>query len=150
MRTDTQPTAMPNTPVLGPNDKVVLFDGVCRLCAAWAKFLIRFDRQKQFRLASVQSSAGHALLKHHGLPTDQYHTMVLLEGEQVYTQSTAFLRVMRRLPFPWPFFNIALIVPGPIRDWLYDRIALNRYRLFGRYDTCVLPKKDHNARFLDD
>ncbi len=137
-----------SAPALGPQERVVLFDGVCRLCSAWARFLIRFDRQRQFKLATVQSPQGQALLQHYGLPTCHYDTMVLIEGDKAYIQSTAFLRVMRRLPWPWPLLCVTWLIPAPLRNWLYDRIALNRYRLFGRLEACVLPSKDHNARFL--
>ena len=137
-------------PGLASSDSVVLFDGVCKLCSAWARFLIRFDRKRRFKLATVQSSAGKAILQWHCLPTDHYNTMLLVEGATIYTRSSAFLRVVRRLPWPWPLMCIGWAIPGPIRDWLYDRIALNRYRLFGRYETCVVPNKDHDSRFLND
>ena len=131
-------------------DNVVLFDGVCRLCSAWARFLIRFDRQCQFKLATVQSPQGQALLQHHGLPTSYYDSMVLIENGQLYTQSTAFLRVMKRLRWPWPLLYLAWLIPAPLRNWLYDRIALNRYRLFGRYQQCVVPDKEALSHFLQE
>ena len=137
-------------PGMAAGDRVVLFDGVCRLCSVWARFLIRFDRKRQFKLATVQSSEGQAILQWHGFPTDHYETMLLVEGESIYTKSSAFFRVMRRLPWPWPIICIGRVVPSIIRDWLYDRVALNRYRLFGRYDACVIPNKDHESRFLGE
>jgi predicted DCC family thiol-disulfide oxidoreductase YuxK len=137
-------------PGVASEERVVLFDGVCRLCSAWARFLIKFDRKRQFKLATVQSSEGKAVLQWHGFPTDCYETMLLVEGGHIYTKSSAFLRVMRRLPWPWPLACIGWAVPSFIRDWLYDRVALNRYRLFGRYETCVVPNKDHDSRFLGE
>ena len=141
---------MSEIPGSAPDDRVVLFDGVCRLCSAWARFLIRFDRKKKFRLATVQSPAGQAILASHGFPLDDYETMLLVEGPELYTKTSAFFRVMFSLPFPWPAFCIAWIIPWFIRDWIYDRIALNRYALFGRYDTCRVPGSDHDGRFLGD
>ncbi|MGB0133574.1 thiol-disulfide oxidoreductase DCC family protein [Dokdonella sp.] len=135
-------------PGIGPQDRVVLFDGVCRLCSAWARFLIRFDTKRRFKMATVQSPEGQAILEWYGFPVDTYETMLLVEGSRIYTKSGAFFRVMRRLPFPWPVFCVGWIVPWFVRDWLYDRVALNRYALFGRYDTCVIPTKDHDSRFL--
>lgn len=135
-------------PGVSADDRVVLFDGVCRLCSAWANFLIRFDRKHQFKLATVQSREGQAILQWYGFPTDYYETMLLVDGAKIYTKSSAFFRVMRRLPWPWPLLCVGWFVPSFIRDWLYDRVALNRYRLFGRYDVCVVPSKDHKARFL--
>ncbi|WP_218838583.1 thiol-disulfide oxidoreductase DCC family protein [Halopseudomonas pelagia] len=137
-------------PGMAAGDRVVLFDGVCRLCSVWARFLIRFDRKRQFKLATVQSPEGQAILQWHGFPTDHYETMLLVEGENIYTKSSAFFRVMGRLPWPWPIMCVGWVVPSIFRDWLYDRVALNRYRLFGRYDTCVIPNKDHESRFLGE
>lgn len=132
------------------HDCVILFDGVCKLCNAWSRFLIRFDRKMIFKLASVQSPEGQAILRWHGLPTDTFQTMLLIEGPRAFTRSTAFVRVMARLPFPWFLFAGTWLIPRPIRDWLYDRIARHRYALFGRYDSCMLPDADHHGRFLDD
>lgn len=138
--------------MLAPNvnigDRVVLFDGVCKLCAAWAKFLIKHDKKRFFTLATVQSEEGQAILDWYGLPLEYYETMVYVEGESIYIKSSAFLKVMGSLPAPWPLFCIFSLVPRVIRDWLYDRIALNRYALFGKYDTCLLPDTDHKSRFL--
>lgn len=131
------------------SDRIILFDGVCKLCSAWAKFLIKYDRNHTFALATVQSAAGQRLLALHGLPTDTYSTMALIDDNTLYTQSSAFLQVMRLLPLPWPLFTIFYIIPRPIRDWLYDRIALNRYKLFGKFDSCLLPTPDHQKRFID-
>ena len=135
-------------PDVGAAERVVLFDGVCRLCAGWARFLIRHDRDRVFKLATVQSPEGRAILARHGLPLDVYDTMVLTEGPALFIKSAAFLRVMGGLPFPWPLAGVGWAVPRPLRDWIYDRVAKNRYRLFGRFDACLLPRPDHDARFL--
>lgn len=137
-------------PHIGEHDQVVLFDGVCKLCNGWAKFLIRHDRERVFRLASVQSPQGQALLSWFGMPTDEYRTMVLIRNGQAYVRSGAIIRILRDLPFPWKLGVVAWVVPRPIRDWIYDRIALNRYRIFGKYDSCILPTSDHKSRFLDE
>ena len=139
---------MNTAPGVSAQDRVVLFDGVCKLCNAWSRFLIRFDRGRRFTLASVQSPEGLAILRWYGLPTESYDTMLLVEGPRLYTRSTAFIRVMAQLPFPWPLVAVVWIIPPFIRNWLYDRIALNRYRLFGRFEACVLAPPDHAARFL--
>lgn len=141
-------SSSPLPPNVGPQDRVVLFDGVCKLCGAWARFLIRFDRQGVFKLCSIQSDEGQAILAFYGMPTDYVETMALVEGPEIYTKSTAFFRVMQRLPFPWPLILVFVLVPRVVRDWLYDRIALNRYKIFGRFEYCVLPSPDHERRFL--
>ncbi|MCV4275269.1 thiol-disulfide oxidoreductase DCC family protein [Pseudomonas capsici] len=141
---------MPSTPApyLQPDECVVLFDGVCKLCNGWAKFLIRYDTSRRIRLAAVQSAEGQALLKWAGLPVDQFDTMAVIVNDRLLLRSDAFLYVMRRMPAPWSWLIALRIVPRPLRDWGYDRIALNRYRLFGRYDSCLLPTADHEQRFL--
>jgi len=85
----------------------------------------------------------------YGLRTDYYETMLLVEGARLYTKSTAFIRVMARLPFPWKCAAAARFIPRLLRDWLYDRIALNRYFIFGKFEVCVLPTPDHENRFLN-
>ncbi|MFT4823478.1 MAG: putative DCC family thiol-disulfide oxidoreductase YuxK [Halioglobus sp.] len=135
-------------PNVNQNDKIVLFDGVCKLCSSWARFLIKYDKKQKFKLATVQSEEGKELLDRYGLPSNNYETMVYIDGLNMYTQSEAFLKVMRLLPFPWPVLSIGLLIPGFLRNWLYDRVALNRYALFGKYDTCLLPDADHETRFL--
>jgi predicted DCC family thiol-disulfide oxidoreductase YuxK len=84
------------------------------------------------------------------MPTDAYDTMVLAEGPAVYTKSAAFIRVVARLPLPWPLAAAVWVIPRFMRDWCYDRVARNRYALFGRYDTCILPDTDTAERFLDE
>lgn len=135
-------------PRVEPTDRVVLFDGVCKLCGAWARFLIRYDRHREFRLASVQSVEGQEILRWFGLPTNHYDTMVLIEGNRAYFQSAAFIRVVARLPFPWFLAAVSRVIPAFIRDWLYDRVALNRYAIFGKHELCMLPTPDHESRFL--
>lgn len=135
-------------PNVGPNDRVVLFDGFCRLCGAWAKFLIRFDRRQIFKLATMQSDEGRKILDWYGLPVDGNETMLLVEGSRLYIKSSAFVRVVAQLPFAWKAAAIVWLIPRVIRDWLYDRVALNRYAIFGRHQSCVLPTPDHERRFL--
>lgn len=141
---------MPSTPApyLQADECVVLFDGVCKLCNGWAKFLIRHDTSRRIRLAAVQSAEGQALLKWAGLPVDQFDTMAVIVNDRLFLRSDAFLQVMRQMPAPWSWLIVLRIVPRFLRDWGYDRIALNRYRLFGRYDSCLLPTADHEQRFL--
>jgi len=137
-------------PGLAAGERVVLFDGVCKLCNGWARFLIRHDRQRQFRLASVQSVQGQALLAWCGLPTDRFDTMALIDEAGLHVRSTALLRILALMPQPWRVLAWLRLIPRPLRDWCYDRIALNRYRLFGRYQVCLLPTADHAERFLHD
>lgn len=137
-------------PAIAAGERVVLFDGVCKLCNGWTKFLIRHDRQRLFRLASVQSPQGQALLACYGLPTDRFDSMALIDDDGLHLRSAALLRILAQLPWPWRALAWLRLIPRPVRDWCYDRIALNRYRLFGRHPVCLLPSADHAGRFLHD
>jgi len=136
-------------PGVGANDKVILIDGVCKLCNAWSNFIIEHDSAHRFKLASVQSDQGQAILLHFNYPIDKFDTMLVIDGTKSLEKSAAFLQVMNTLGYPWKLLLITKLIPRPIRDWLYDRIALNRYALFGKYEYCVLPTPDHKERYLD-
>ncbi|WP_047010439.1 thiol-disulfide oxidoreductase DCC family protein [Spongiibacter sp. IMCC21906] len=142
-----------NNPTLPPyiqtQDRVLLFDGVCKLCHVWSRFILRFDRAQNIKLCSVQSPEGQAILAHFSLPLDQFDSLVYVEGANHYLRSNAVLNVLRQLPWPWPAFYIFKLIPRPLRDWGYNRIAQNRYRLFGRYAQCQLPSTELRQRFLD-
>ncbi|CAG8865712.1 hypothetical protein PS627_01631 [Pseudomonas fluorescens] len=135
-------------PVIEPGETAVLFDGTCKLCNGWANFIIRHDTRRRIRLATVQSPEGQALLGWAGLPQDRFNTIVLIEGDDVFIRSDAMFEIFARLSPAWRLLNIAKLVPRAMRDWVYDRIALNRYKLFGRFDSCVEPRADHPQRFL--
>lgn len=145
MAAQTRPSP---APLLEPGETVVLFDGVCKLCNGWAKFLIRHDHQHRVRLAAVQSPEGQALLAWAGLPVDQFDTMAVIRDRNYWERSDAFLQIVSQLPTRWQPFQLLRLLPRTLRDGAYDRIALNRYRLFGKYDTCLLPTPDHEQRFL--
>lgn len=83
-----------------------------------------------------------------GLPTEEHETMVYIEDGVPYFRSTAFLRAVRLLRFPWPALAVGLLIPGPVRDWVYDRVAWNRYRIFGKKQECLVPTGDLLERFL--
>ena len=128
---------------------VMLFDGVCNLCSGWVHFAIARDPAANLRFAAIQSIHGQAFLRRRGLPTDQFETFYLIDGGRVYEKSVGFLRMAGYLRWPWPLLKAVWIVPRPLRDWLYDRIARNRYRLFGRRQTCLVPTTEIAGRFLD-
>ena len=135
-------------PNIQENDKVILFDGVCKLCNAWSNFIIKNDKNHNFKLCSVQSNEGQKILKHFNFPTEYFETMLYVEGNHYYQKSDAFFKIIYLLGFPWCLPYIFKILPKALRDWLYDRIALNRYALFGKYDFCSLPTPDHENRYI--
>ena len=128
---------------------VVLFDGVCNLCSAVVRFVIRHDPSPgRFKLAALQSEAGQRLLREHSLSTTDLESFVLIEDGQAHLRSTAALRVLRGLGFPWSLLYAFMIVPRPLRDAVYRWIARNRYRWFGKRDACMMPTDDVRSRFL--
>lgn len=133
---------------LSPTDKVILFDCVCKLCNTWSTFILKYDSKQVFKLASAQSEAGQAILRHYGYPLDRFDTMLLVDCGVAYSKSAAFLHIVHQLPLPFKLLSVGRIIPRPIRDWLYDRVALNRYRWFGQYEQCVVPRPEHMKRFL--
>lgn len=133
---------------LSPGDRVVLFDGVCNLCNRWVRFLLKRDPAGKLRLASVQSRSGQQILAWTGLPVDQFDTMLYVERGKAHIKSDAFLRVVRNLPWPWPLMSLGVAIPRPVRNWLYDRVAVNRYAIFGRSQSCMMPTPEAAAHFL--
>lgn len=129
---------------------LVLFDGVCNLCSASVNFIIDHDPGAYFRFASLQSEAGQERLREHRLPEAAMNSVVLLEQGRAYTRSTAALRIARHLSGGWALLYALIVVPRPLRDGGYAFIARNRYRWFGRTETCRLPTPELRSRFLSE
>lgn len=127
---------------------LILFDGVCPLCNGFVAFVARRDRAGRYRFVSVQSALGQAILTRLDLPLIDWESNVLLEAGQPHFKSAAQLRILRQLPAPWSWLWWLRHLPGPLLDWLYDRIARNRYAVFGRSDRCALPPAGLSERFL--
>jgi len=130
---------------------IVLFDGVCNVCDQAVLFIVDRDRRQRFRFASIQSPTGARLLAAHGLSglAQVVSTMVLIEGERVYTHSAAALRIARQLDGAWPLLSLFWLVPGPLRDLAYRYFAAHRYRWFGQLEACRVPTPELRSRFLD-
>ena len=126
---------------------VLLFDGVCNLCSGVVQFVLRHDSGGQIRFASQQSEFGARLLRERGIAGMQ--SVVLLEGEAVYTHSDAALRLMHHLPAPWRWLARLKFVPKALRELVYTFIARYRYAIFGKREACWLPRPEWKARFLD-
>jgi predicted DCC family thiol-disulfide oxidoreductase YuxK len=132
----------------GADRPVVVFDAICPLCSANARFILRHDRRRHFRLASMQSEAGAALYRRFGIDRADPETLILVEGDRALRDSDAVLAIWSGLGWPWRAAAIARIVPAALRDPLYRWVARNRYRLFGRRETCWLPGPELADRFL--
>ena len=126
-----------------------IFDGVCNLCNSAVDWIVRHDPEARIVFAASQSAAGRALLDRFGATTSATDTFMLVDGGRLYSRSTAALRVARIVGFPWSLAAIFLVVPRPLRDLVYDFVARNRYRWFGKKETCRLPSPEERARFLE-
>jgi predicted DCC family thiol-disulfide oxidoreductase YuxK len=126
---------------------VILFDGVCNFCDASVQFILDRDDKEMFRFASLQSEAGQELLKKYNVP-DGVDSMILIEDGKVYYKSAAALRISRHLKGAWKLLYALIIVPAPIRNLVYDLIAKNRFKWFGKKDSCMLPPPNVRKRFL--
>ena len=131
---------------------LILFDGVCNLCNGFVQFVIEHDPAGRFRFAALQSVAGQAVLAAHGLDANAVATepdSVLLEQDgQLYSHSDAVLRIARELGGPWRLLLAGYVLPRAWRDAAYRLVARNRYRWFGRQESCWLPTPELKARFL--
>jgi predicted DCC family thiol-disulfide oxidoreductase YuxK len=125
----------------------VLFDGVCLLCSAWVRFVVRRDPAARFRFVAIQDAAGRGMAARLGIDATEPETNAVVLGGRAFFKADAALAVLRRLP-GWGWTSPLRAVPRPLRDWAYDRIARNRYRLFGRAESCMVPTPDLAARFL--
>ena len=126
---------------------VVLFDGVCNFCNGAVNFIIRHDRGGKFKFAPLQSGIGQELKAKHGIG-DDVDSIVLVEDDRAFTNSTAGLRIAKGLGGAWSLAYVFIIVPAFVRDFFYKVFAKYRYRMFGRTEACMLPTADVRARFL--
>ena len=131
-----------------PTSPIVLFDGVCNLCNTSVDFLIRNDKRGELRFSALQSEVAESLLKNVTKPDRLPDSVMLLENGKLYTRSTAALKIVRHLPGYFKVFYVFIIIPRPVRDLVYDWIARNRYRWYGKKETCRLPSAAERARFL--
>jgi predicted DCC family thiol-disulfide oxidoreductase YuxK len=127
---------------------IILFDGICNFCNSSVQFIINRDPKGSFQFASLQSEIGQELLKKHNIPqtTDSF---VLIDNHKAYVESTAALKVCSHLTWPWKLFGVCMIFPKPLRDRVYRWIAGNRYKWFGKQESCMLPSQNMRDRFIE-
>jgi len=128
---------------------VIVFDGVCVLCSGFFRFVLRYDRTKRFSFATAQSPLGQALYQALDLPTDDFETNLVIVDGVVHQRLSAFCVTMRVLGWPWRALTVLGWLPESAQDWLYLRIARNRYGVFGRRETCLVPPFELRERFLN-
>ncbi|MEL7099222.1 MAG: DCC1-like thiol-disulfide oxidoreductase family protein [Pseudomonadota bacterium] len=127
---------------------LIVFDGVCVLCSGFFHFMLKYDRGQRFFFATAQSEVGQGLYARLGLPTDEFETNLVIVDGVTYQKLDAFAAAMRAIGWPWRILAVAAYLPRALSDWLYNRIARNRYRLFGRTETCLVPRPELRARFV--
>jgi predicted DCC family thiol-disulfide oxidoreductase YuxK len=134
-------------PVEGAVDGTILFDGHCIFCSRWVRFAIERDPRVQFRFLPMQTPLGRALAAKLDINPDNPETNAVVLSGRAYFKSNAALEVLARLP-RWSWARAFALIPRPVRDWVYDRIARNRYRLFGRSESCLILPTETARRYL--
>jgi len=141
-------------PASGPNP-IILYDGVCGLCNRFVHFVIKHDSRDRFCFASLQSDFAAPVLRRHGASPEELDTMYLVleyaaPGERLVSRSDAAVVVLQEIGGTWRLSGGALgMLPAWLRNWCYNRVARNRYRIFGKYDSCPIPSAQDRRKFLD-
>lgn len=128
-------------------DNIIVFDGVCNFCDRSVQFIIKRDKNAIYKFASIQSDAGQKILQMHGVPPD-IDSIILVKGNKCYYKTSAALRICKNLKGGWQLLYFLLIFPKPIRDFFYNILAMNRYKWFGKKESCTVPSPEIRKRFL--
>ena len=132
-----------------PDDRpIIIFDGYCAMCSGWARFVLRHDPHGLFRLVPAQSALGRALYIHYGLDPVDYETNILVEDGVAWFKSQGSIRMAEQLGLPWRLAAVCRVLARPLRDRLYDAIARNRLRIFGKREVCYVSDPQYADRFL--
>jgi predicted DCC family thiol-disulfide oxidoreductase YuxK len=131
-----------------PDDGVIVYDGVCVFCSRWIRFIAARDEAKRFRFTQIQSAYGTRLAQAFGIDPQDPDTNALIHGGVAYFKSDAALTVLSTLP-RWRWARMLFAVPKPWRNAVYNLVAKNRYRIFGKYEACFVPDADMRARVLE-
>ncbi len=130
------------------NTQLILFDGVCNFCNSSINFIIDHDPEKNFKFAPLQSDLGQSILKQFNKNTADFDSVILLKNNQLYQKSEAAIEIARHLSGAWKYLSVFGILPGFFLNFFYDIIAKNRYRIFGKTETCRMPTPELRERFL--
>ena len=131
-----------------PDDDVILYDGVCVFCSRWIRFVAARDTKRHFRFTAIQSGYGTRLAQAFGIDPDDPDTNAVIRGGNAFFKSDAALTVLGALP-GWGWVRVLRSVPKPLRDAVYNLVARNRYRIFGKYDECFVPDAGMRARVME-
>jgi predicted DCC family thiol-disulfide oxidoreductase YuxK len=131
------------------NYSIILFDGICNFCNSSVNFIIKRDKGNHFKFASLQSEIGQKFLTEYDFSHTEFDTIILIEKGELYTRSTAALRIAKSLSGIWKLFYIFIIVPPPVRNYFYDLLSRNRYKWFGKRDSCRIPTDMEKSKFIE-
>lgn len=131
-----------------PTKPIILFDGVCNLCDGFVQWVIKRDPEGKFMFASLQSEAANKLFEKHNIQETDLSTVILIDGDKVYTHSDVPLQITHKIGGFWSVFYYFRWLPTPFRNAIYNWIARNRYRFFGKKDQCMIPTPNLKSRFL--
>lgn len=136
------------------SNPIVLYDGVCGLCNRLVQFILKRDVDGRFRFASLQSGFAETVLKRHGADSHDLDTFYVVidheqPGERVLMRSDAILHVVKTLGGIWTLAGVGRLLPRVLRDWMYGVVARNRYRVFGKHESCMLPEPKHRDKFIE-
>jgi predicted DCC family thiol-disulfide oxidoreductase YuxK len=131
-----------------PDDDVILYDGVCVFCSRWIRFVASRDKARRFRFTAIQSAYGTRLAQTFGIDPQDPDTNAVIHGGVAWFKSDAALTVIGQLP-GWRWVRVLRAVPKPLRDAVYNTIARNRYRIFGKYEECFVPGAGMRTRVLE-
>ena len=131
-----------------PDDDVILYDGVCVFCSRWVRFVAARDLAQRFRFTAIQSGYGTRLAQAFGIDSNDPDTNAVVHGGRVFFKSDAALTVLSHLP-GWNWVRVLRFAPKPLRDAVYNLVARNRYRIFGKYENCFVPDAELKARVIE-
>lgn len=130
------------------NKGIVLFDGYCNLCSGSVQFVIKRDRKDYFRFVSMQSEDARKILFSYKFSVNENNSVILIENFTAYNKSTAVLRIVKKLNGLWPMLYVLILIPRPIRDFIYMILSRNRFIWFGKKNNCFIPSEKSKLKFL--
>jgi len=127
---------------------IILFDGICNLCNSSVNFITRHDKGNKFKFAALQSDIGNELVEKYSIDPKKTDSIILIQNERHYIKSAAALRIAKELSGAYPLLFVFMIIPPFLRNWVYDYIARNRYKWYGKRESCMIPTQELKDKFL--
>lgn len=129
---------------------IILFDGVCNLCNGAVTFIIKHDKKDSFRFAALESAFGRELLATHNIDSTVTDSIILVRGNSAFAKAEAALHIAKKMSGLWPLLHVFNVLPNKVNNFFYDYIARNRYKWFGKKESCMIPTPALKSKFLDN